>query len=155
LLDVTNVTNKLLNGLGLLVLVCVALRREADLIDQDVGIGSDTSNGDGNVVVDTEHLVVQGSGLEQLGGNTLLGSKNNTTIAKDSYCRSGMADGLHGVLHLVQTTFRREDRCSRIVSAGLQQIEHAGNDMAIGQDNKVTRDAKKRTVTSSCCAYGD
>jgi len=48
-----------------------------------------------------------------------LGGQEDAVLGQDAQAGAGVRDGLHGVLHLVQTALRREDRGAGIIAARL------------------------------------
>lgn len=103
LFEVAKLLDKLLDGDGLLVLVGVALGVETRVVDEDVGVSGDTGDSAADVVVDLVHLLALGTSVEEVHDDALLGRKNDSVRSKDSDRRSSVADGLHGVLDLVET----------------------------------------------------
>lgn len=107
--------DKLFDGHRLLVGKGVPLGLDTGCVDEDVGVGHDAGDGAGNVVVNLVHLFGRFGGLEELGGHLFLTDKHNTVGGQDADCRSGITDGLHRILHLVETALRGEDCRSAII----------------------------------------
>ena len=61
-----------------------------------------------------------GGNLEQFARDLLLYAQQNSVGCQNANADTSVADGRHGILHLVQTTFGRESCRPRVVAPGLR-----------------------------------
>ena len=119
LLQVAHLLQQRLDGDGLLVRVGVALTDEARVVDEDVCVGRDAGHGAGHVLVDGVHLLSGAADVQQPTGDALLSCQHDALARQDAHCRARLADGLDGVLHLVQPPLRREHGGAAVIAVGL------------------------------------
>ena len=74
---------------------------------QTLGVGGQAGEGHAHVVVHRQDLLLVGG---QLVGTTLEGHQDGVGGGLEAHGGGALLDGLHGVLHLVETTLRRPGR---------------------------------------------
>ena len=118
LLDVAKPGHQLLAGHGLPVLVVVPLPDEPELVGEHVGVGGDAGHRAGHVLVEVVDLLRVEDLVQQLVGVPPLGGQDHPVGGQDAQAGAGVADGLHGVLHLVEAALGGEDGGAGVVAAG-------------------------------------
>lgn len=66
-------------------------------------------------LIGEEHII------EEFVGVASLGCQYYAVVGQDAEAGAGMTNGLHGILHLVQSTLRGEDGCFRVIATSLQR----------------------------------
>ncbi len=103
-----NLTDEFFHGLGLVVLVQVVLGVLSGLLEEDVGIGSETGNGTDDMVVNDVDLLALLGGGQQLAGDLLLHADDDAVLREQGNTGGCVVDSLHSVLNLIETALGRE-----------------------------------------------
>lgn len=96
-----------LDAQGLVVVEGVALALDAGVLDHAAGVGLETTHGAADVAVDLDNFL-DGGGLEQGRGHTLLDTQNHTLVGCDADGSGAELDGFEGVLDLEEAAFGGE-----------------------------------------------
>lgn len=92
---------------GLVVVEGVGLALDTGMLNHGAGVGLEARHGAANVTVDLNNLL-DGRGLEEGRGDTLLNTENDTLRGGDADGRGAELDGLEGVFDLEETAFGGE-----------------------------------------------
>lgn len=98
----------------------VPLANESELVCQDIGVRGYASYGAHNVVVELVDFLREKNLVQKFVCVSLLSRQEDSVVCQDAQTSSGVAYGLHGVLHLVQPALGREYCCPGVVPASLQ-----------------------------------
>ena len=93
------------------------LSNQPELVDEDVGVGRDSGNGAGHVLVQVVDLLRVESLVQELVGVSSFGSQEDAVLGQHAEAGAGVTDGLHGVLHLVEPALGAEDGRSGVVAS--------------------------------------
>lgn len=109
LLHAGNVFGNVLDAHGVLHGKSVALGFEAGLVDEDAGVGVETSEGQADVVIYQADLGGSDAGVLQLHGGLLLAAEDDDAVAFDGDGAGAALDGFEGIFDLEDVAVGRED----------------------------------------------